>query len=121
MTVDLGILPFVSVDGNVATVVYAEPTLRIEAFDPKTGLVRIKITPGDNNVIRNQMATGCIHVYGTSNLGEKMRYISHVSIDVSRYLKDATKGEADLTVAMGTHTFLKVKAELANKKEGDTE
>ena len=37
------------------------------------------------------------------------------------YLKDATKGEADLTVAMGTHTFLKVKAELTNKKEGDTE
>ena len=121
LTVDLGIFPFVSVDGNVATVVYTEPALRIEAFDPKTGLVRIKITPGDNNVIRNQMATGCIHVYGTSNLGEKMRYISHVSIDVSRYLKDATKGEADLTVAMGTHTFLKVKAELANKKEGDTE
>ena len=121
VTVDLGILPFVSVDGNVATVVYTEPALRIEAFNPKTGLVRIKITPGDNNVIRNQMATGCIHVYGTSNLDEKMRYISHVSIDVSRYLKDATKGEADLTVAMGTHTFLKVKAELTNKKEGDTE
>jgi hypothetical protein len=50
-----------------------------------------------------------------------MRYVSQVSIDVSNYLQEGTKGEADLMVTMGTHTFLKVKAETQIKNAGDTE
>ena len=119
--VDLGIVPDIAVAGDTATVEYKSPSLTIVAFNPKTGIVRIKVTPGEGNSIRSQLVTGCIHVYGTDDLLKKMRYISQVSIDVSNYLREGTKGEADLTVTMGTHTFLKVKAENQIKNEGDTE
>lgn len=119
--VDLGIVPDIAVAGDTATVEYKSPSLTIVAFNPQTGIVRIKVTPGEGNSIRSQLVTGCIHVYGTDDLLKKMRYISQVSIDVSNYLREGTKGEADLTVTMGTHTFLKVKAETQIKNEGDTE
>ena len=121
VAVDLGISPALAVSGSDATARYAEPTLRITAFDPKTGFVRIKVTPGEGNAIRSQLVTGCIHVYGTDDLSKKMRFISGIAINVSGYLREDTKGEADLIVAMGTHTFLKVKAEKQIKKEGDAE
>ncbi len=119
--VDLGIVPDIAVAGDAATVEYKSPALKIVAFDPQTGIVRIKVTPAAGNSIRSQLVTGCIHVYGTDDLLKKMRYISQVSIDVSNYLREGTKGEADLAVTMGTHTFLKVKAETQIKNEGDTE
>ena len=119
--IDLGIVPDIAVAGDVATVEYKSPSLKIVAFNPKTGIVRIKVTPGEGNSIRSQLVTGCIHVYGTDDLRKKMRYVSLVSIDVSNYLREGSKGEADLTVTMGTHTFLKVKVENQIKNEGDTE
>ena len=119
--VDLGIVPDIAVAGDTATVEYKSPSLTIVAFNPKTGIVRIKVTPREGNSIRSQLVTGCIHVYGTDDLLKKMRYISQVSIDLSNYLREGTKGEADLMVTMGTHTFLKVKAETQIKNEGDTE
>lgn len=119
--VDLGIVPDIAVAGDTATVAYKSPSLTIVAFNPKTGIVRIKVTPGEGNSIQSQLVTGCIHVYGTNDLLKKMWYVSKVSIDVSNYLREGTKGEADLTVTMGTHTFLKVKAETQIKNEGDTE
>ena len=121
VAVDLGIAPNIAVAGAEISATYATPTLRITEFDPKTGRVRIKVTPGEGNAIRTALATGCIHVYGTADLAEKMRYISGTSFDLTPYLGDATKGEADLTVSMGTHTFIKVKAEKGVKAEGDLE
>ena len=121
VAVDLGIAPNLAVAGAEISATYATPTLRITEFDPKTGRVRIKVTPGEGNAIRSALATGCIHVYGTSNLAEKMRYISGTAFDLTPYLKDATKGEADLTVSMGAHTFIKVKAEKSVKADGDFE
>ena len=84
--VDLGIVPDIAVAGDTATVEYKSPSLTIVAFNPKTGIVRIKVTPGEGNSIRSQLVTGCIHVYGTDDLLKKMRYISQVSIDLSNYL-----------------------------------
>ena len=121
VAVDLGIAPNIAVAGAEISATYATPTLRITEFDPKTGRVRIKVTPGEGNAIRSALATGCIHVYGTADLAEKMRYISGTAFDLTPYLGDATKGEADLTVSMGTHTFIKVKAEKGVKAEGDLE
>ena len=121
VAVDLGIAPNIAVAEAEISATYATPTLRITEFDPKTGRVRIKVTPGEGNAIRSALATGCIHVYGTADLAEKMRYISGTSFDLTPYLKEETKGEADLTVSMGTHTFIKVKAEKGVKAEGDLE
>jgi len=121
VVVDLGIAPQVDILGTTASVTYAKPTLKIIAFDPATGSVRIKVTPGEGNTIRSVMATGCLHVYGTDDLKSKMRYISGVSFDLTPYLGESTRGEADLTVALGAHTFIKLKAETLIKKEGDIE
>jgi hypothetical protein len=119
--VDLGIVPDVVIVGDTAIVEYKSPNLKIVAFNPKTGLVRIKVKPSEGNNIRSQLVTGCIHVYGTDDLSKSMKYISNVAINVSEYLREETKGEANLTVTMGTHTFLKVKIEKQNKNEGDIE
>jgi len=119
--VDLGIAPSFDVMGTTATICYTQPSIKITAFDPVTGNVRIKITPGEGNAIRTMLTTGCIHVYGTSDLSQKMRYIGGTAIDITPYLKEESEGEADLVVTMGTHTFIKVKAETLNKQEGDQE
>ncbi len=118
---DLGIAPRFDVLGTAATATYATPTLEIIAFEPQTGRVRMKVTPGEGNAIRASLATGCVHVYGTKDLSQKMRYISGTAFDLTPYLKDATRGEADLTVALGSHTFIKVKVETTNKQEGEEE
>ena len=118
---DLGIAPKFEVLGTTATANYETPTLKIIVFEPQTGLVRIKVTPGEGNTIRAPLATGCVHVYGTKNLSQKMRYISGTAFDLTPYLKDATRGEADLTVALGSHTFIKVKVETTIKQEGEEE
>lgn len=121
VTVDLGISPHVDILGTTATAMYAQPTLSITEFDPKTGRVRIKVSPGEGNDIRSALVTGCIHVYGTSDLSEKMRYISGTAFDLTPYLRSDTKGEADLTVSLGSYTFIKVKAESITKQEGEIE
>ena len=100
---------------------YAEPKLELTAFDPQTGAVRFKVTPGEGNQIVSEIATGYIHVYGTNDLGSKMRYISSVGFDLTPYLKPDTKGEGVLNVTLGSHTFLKVKVESVARQSGDEE
>ena len=51
--------------------------------------------------------------------GEKMKYISSVGFDMSKYLKPDTKGEGVLNVTLGSHTFLKIKVETAVRNEGE--
>lgn len=100
---------------------YAMPDLRITSFDARTGAVRIKVTPGAGNEIVSELATGYVHVYGTSRLKDPMRFISQVGFDLTPYLKPETKGEAVLNITLGTHTFLKVKFESTAKSDGDVE
>lgn len=121
IVVDLGIVPNIGISGETATATYAKPALAITEFDPMSGRVRIKVTPGEGNSIRSALATGCIHVYGTRDLSEKMKYISGASFDLTSYLRNETRGEADIVVSLGSYTFIKVKAETSVKKEGDTE
>ena len=118
---DMGIAPSCTRDGTRLLTAYTMPELRITQFDPQTGAVRFKVTPGTGNQIVSEIATGYIHVFGTSNLGEKMKYISQVGFDLTPYLKAETKGEGTLYVTLGTHTFLKIKVENVSRKEGDRE
>ena len=108
---DMGIAPATTVEGGILTATYSMPEIRITNFDPQTGAVRIKVTPGEGNTIVSEIATGYLHVYGTDDLSKAMTRIEKVGYDLTPYLKDATKGEATLTVTLGTHTFLKVKVE----------
>ena len=87
---------------------YATPTLAITSFDPATGKVGIKVTPGEGNQIVANINTGYVHVYGTDDLSKTMKLIEQVGFDMTPYLKEETKGEGTLTVTLGTHTFLKV-------------
>jgi hypothetical protein len=84
------------------------PTLEITSFDPATGKVGIKVTPGEGNQIVANINTGYVHVYGTDDLSQAMTLIKQVGFDMTTYLKPETKGEGTLTVTLGTHTFLKV-------------
>ena len=56
VAVDLGIAPNIAVAVAEISATYATPTLRITEFDPKTGRVRIKVTPGEGNAIRSALA-----------------------------------------------------------------
>ena len=118
---DMGIAPSCTRDGTRLLAAYTMPELRITQFDPKTGAVRFKVTPGAGNQIVSEIATGYIHVFGTSNLNAKMKYISQVGFDLTPYLKAETKGEGTLYVTLGTHTFLKIKVEAVPRVEGQVE
>ena len=118
---DMGIAPSCTRDGTRLLATYAMPELRITQFDPQTGVVRFKVTPGTGNQIVSEIATGYIHVFGTDNLGEKMKYISKVGFDLTPYLKAETKGEGTIFVTLGTHTFLKIKVEALSRVEGQVE
>ena len=120
---DMGLAPAPSVDPTTGELklTYAAPTLEITSFDATTGAVGIKVTPGEGNSIVANINTGYVHVYGTDTLGEKMRYVSSVGFDMSKYLKDDSKGEGVINVTLGTHTFLKVKVETVTKTEGQVE
>ena len=120
---DMGIAPAVGEVDATGTLLltYAQPTLRIMSFDAQTGVVRFKVTPGGDNRIVTEIATGYIHVYGTNRLGDPMKYISQVGFDLTPYLKSDTQGEGVLNITLGTHTFLKVKIEGGVKSEGQTE
>ena len=120
---DMGLAPAAAVDPVTGELklTYATPKLALTAFNPETGAVRFKVTPGAGNTIVSELATGYVHVYGTDSLAEKMRYISKVGFDLTPYLKPDTKGEGVINVTLGTHTFLKVKIEALTKREGDAE
>jgi hypothetical protein len=108
---DMGIAPSFAVNNGILNATYTLPEIRIVSFDPQTGVVRIRVIPGEGNTIVSEIATGYLHVYGTDNLAKEMSRIEKVGYDLTPYLKDSTKGEASLTVTLGTHTFLKVKVE----------
>lgn len=121
---DMGISPsFAPALDETGTLMltYAMPKLEITSFDPQTGAVRFKVTPGEGNQIVSEIATGYIHVYGTDSLGAKMKYISQVGFDLTPYLKQVTKGEGVVNVTLGTHAFLKIKIESTPKSEGEAE
>ena len=108
---DMGIAPKCTIVGTTLNAIYSTPEIRITSFEPDTGIVRIKVTPGEGNAIVSEIATGYLHVYGTDDLAKAMVLIDEVGYDLTPYLKEATKGEAVLNVTLGTHTFLKVKVE----------
>ncbi|MBR4317619.1 MAG: hypothetical protein IKT85_02590 [Kiritimatiellae bacterium] len=108
---DMGIAPSTTLEGDVLKATYARPEIRITSFEPQTGLIRIKVTPGVGNTIVSEIETGYIHVYGTDDLSKQMSLIERVGYDLTPYLEETTKGEVVLNVTLGTHTFVKVKVE----------
>lgn len=108
---DMGIAPACTIRGTTLETTYLMPEIRITGFEPETGIVRIKVTPGEGNAIVSEIATGYLHVYGTDDLAKAMVLIEKVGYDLTPYLKEETKGEAVLNVTLGTHSFLKVKVE----------
>jgi len=121
---DMGISPMFAPaldDTGTLQLTYAKPTLEITGFNPATGVVRFKVTPGEGNEIVSTMAKSYLHVYGTDKLGDPMRFVSSVDVDLTPYLNADTKGEGVAIVDMGSHTFLKVKVESAAKTNGETE
>lgn len=121
LAADLGIAPAFAADGAEAVASYSRPSLSIVAFDPRTGRVRIRVSPGAGNAVVRTLATGCVHVYGSEDLSARFRAIPGTAFDLAPYLGDDTRGEADLTVALGSHSFIKVRLEPRQVKEGEEE
>lgn len=121
LAADLGIAPAFAADGAEAVASYSRPSLSIVAFDPRTGRVRIRVSPGAGNAVVRPLATGCVHVYGSEDLSARFRAIPGTAFDLAPYLDDDTRGEADLTVALGSHSFIKVRLEPRQVKEGEEE
>lgn len=117
----LGIAPAFAADGAEAVATYSRPSLAIVAFDPRAGRVRIRVSPGAGNAVVRAPDAGCVHVYGAEGLASRFRYISGTAADLSPYLDDATRGEMDLSVALGPHAFIKVRLEARQVKEGEEE
>ena len=118
---DMGIAPAFTRTGSTLEAEYSMPEIRITEFDPETGAVRFKVTPGEGNQIVSMISTGYIHVFGTDDLLEKMKYISKVGFDLTPYLRAETKGEGSIFVTLGTHTFLKIKVEDVSRVDGESE
>lgn len=112
VAVKLGIEPALEQGGSDLLAIYGIPGLRILAFDPQHGRVRIKVTPGGGNYFGAALDTGCINVYGAETLAEEMWRITGADVDTEPYLKSETKGEAELSVDLGNYNFIKVKATL---------
>ena len=109
---DMGLAPAISVRGEDALdFTYAMPTLVITSFNPATGAVGIKVTPGAGNAIVADSNAAYVHVHGTARLGGDFPRLPGVGFDFSKYLREETKGEGILYVTLGSHTFLKVKIE----------
>ena len=118
---DMGIAPAFTRMGLTLQADYSLPDIRITEFDPETGAVRFKVTPGEGNRIVSVISTGYLHVFGTDDLREKMKYISKVGFDLTPYLRAETIGEGTIFVTLGTHTFLKIKVEDISRVEGEQE
>lgn len=108
--IDLGIVPETSAVDGILTASFALPTLAIQSFDPKNGIVKVKVVPAGNATVAKSVVTGVIHVYGSAKLGEAMTEIASTTLDLSKYLGESTRGEITVTVTLGEKTFVKVVA-----------
>ena len=114
--VDLGICGVPSFDSVLGIVefTYTQPKLEIISFNPLgdgTATARVRVTPGTGNRITQQIQTGYLHVYGTSDLSTQMTKKNGVEFDLTPYTKNDSLGEAEMTISLGDSAFFKVKAE----------
>lgn len=107
---DLGIVPTFMTSGATATAVYEKPVLAIVEFQKNSGRIRVKVTPGEGNAIRSNLATGCLQVYGSAELIDEMTPIEGAKVDLAPYLKMETEGEVEITASFGSKRFFRVKA-----------
>jgi hypothetical protein len=115
---DLGIFPKVSqlqsmdVEANTTLIAeFALPTLKVVAFDVKTGSVSVQVIPAEGSTIAKSAITGVLHLHGAKTLAETMSEISNVDINVSEYLTEGTKGMIGFTLQLGDYSFFKVVVE----------
>lgn len=108
--IDLGIRPLTRLEDGVLTATFALPKLTVVAFDPQTGLVKMRVEPSDGGTIKGTIATGVLHLYGTETLSMPMTEVAseNVEIDLTAYQNESTRGEVSFVVQLGRYTFVKV-------------
>ena len=107
---DLGIVPATTSEDGTLTARFETPTLRIVAFDPQAGTVRVRVIPADGATLARPLATGVLQVRAAERLGAAMAPLE-AEVDDIGYLEAATLGEAELTFSLGRNRFIKVVAE----------
>lgn len=116
---DLGIQPklsrlqLMSADAaSTLVAAFALPTLKVTAFDVKTGSIAVQVIPTEGATITKPVVNGVLHVHGGETL-KTMSPLSNVEINVSDYLTKGKEGSVGFTLQLGDYSFFKVVVERA--------
>ena len=77
-------------------------------FDPQSGIIRVRVEPGEGSLIKGTIVTGVLHVHGAETLGGTWSELPEITVDLSAYQSAETLGEFQVTAQLGRHTFIKV-------------
>lgn len=110
---DLGIAPkFAALDADgILRITYARPELKVVGFDPSTGEIAFKVTPGEGNAIVKEPIVDSLRVYATDDLKREMTEIAKTSVDLTPYLRAESTGEGVITVSLDTKRFVTLRVE----------
>ncbi|MGN0890417.1 MAG: cohesin domain-containing protein [Candidatus Spyradenecus sp.] len=106
--VDLGIAPETTRSGSTLTATFTLPQLAVVGFDPQSGIIRVRVEPGEGSLIKGTIVTGVLHVHGAETLGGTWSELPEITVDLSAYQSAETLGEFQVTAQLGRHTFIKV-------------
>lgn len=109
----LGIRPAISQTNETeAEAAFGAPTLAITEFDPSTGVVRARVTPGDGNTIEGELVKGVVRLRGGNMPGGATNDLASTTFTVNAdgYLQAATRGEfrLDADLDLGPAAFFRI-------------
>jgi hypothetical protein len=108
----LGIKPAESRSGNVIEATFTAPTIEIINYDASSGVIQVRVIPGEGNTIATDLVKGVVRLCGGASPDEFGDILSIVpSVDSEAYLRSETKGEFNLTNAnidFGTSAFFRL-------------
>ena len=116
----LGISPAIAQTSETeSTADFRAPTLAITDFDPATGLVKARVTPGEGNAIERELVTGVVRLRGGTAPGGATNDLAGavLSVNADGYLAPATKGEfrVDAELDLGPSAFFRIAVDAAEE------
>ena len=115
----LGISPAIAQTSETeSTADFRAPKLAITDFDPVTGVVKARVTPGEGNAIERELVKGVVRLRGGGAPGALTNLASSVfTVDSNGYLQPGTKGEfrVDAGLDLGPAAFFRLAVEAAEE------
>ena len=116
----LGISPAIAQTSETeSTADFRAPTLAITDFDPATGVVKARVTPGEGNAIERELVTGVVRLRGGTAPGGATNDLAGavLSVNADGYLAPATRGEfrVDAELDLGPASFFRIAVDAAEE------